>query len=521
MKSRILLYISVISLSLINPYYSQYKNIKIWGSINSHEPEECSIVISPLNTNHMLASSNQDNYFYSTDGGNTWKQGVVSSPYGVLGDPNIAVSNDGKYFYFYLTNNLARIGCNRLPYLGGSWSQGTSVGLNGTKQNDKQWSVLDRKNNYLYSCWAQFDKHSSSNPSDSSVILLSRSTDEGNTWSVPVQISNKKGDARAGNTSCHAPMPAIGPGNDIYVTWMSRVGLMFDKSSDGGVTWLNKDIQITPGRIDWLSFNITGVQRTPGFPVMNCDLSGGKYNGNIYICWTDQSSGTDNSDVWIVKSSDKGANWTKPKKVNGDNSGRHQFFGTMATDQVTGKIYIVYYDRRNYPAGDTRTDVYMSVSEDGGDSFSDIKISESSFSPVNTNFIGDYIGISAHNDVVRPIWTRVDNNQLSLWTAIINPVSVGENNDKPALPENFFIVSVYPNPFNASIKIKYDLKKQGYISLKIYDILGKEVDNLLEKYLTAGEYTTEWNAKHFASGTYYLKAGFNDSFNVQKIVLAK
>ena len=90
----------------------------------------------------------------------------------------------------------------------------------------------------------------------------------------------------------------------------------------------------------------------------------------------------------------------------------------MATvDQETGYIYIVYYDRRDYD--DNQTDVYLAYSTNGGSSFKNVKISEKPFVPQADRFFGDYNNISAHEGIIAPIWTRMDEGKTSVWTAII------------------------------------------------------------------------------------------------------
>ena len=101
--------------------------------------------------------------------------------------------------------------------------------------------------------------------------------------------------------------------------------------------------------------------------------------------------------------------WSKDIKVNDDDSKHHQFLSWLTVDQITGYVYIMYYDRRNSES--IETDVYLSVSKDGGDTFKDYKISESSFTPNKEMFFGDYTNISVHNGVIRPIWTRLDNKK--------------------------------------------------------------------------------------------------------------
>lgn len=141
-------------------------------------------------------------------------------------------------------------------------------------------------------------------------------------------------------------------------------------------------------------------------------------SGNIYVNWADQSNGADDTDIWLIKSSDGATTWSERIRVNDDAPGKHQFFTWMAVDQSSGFIYCVIYDIRNY--NDTKTDVYLAMSKDGGATFENRKISENPFEPSEDVFFGDYNNISAVNGVVRPIWTRNDSGKLSICTAIVN-----------------------------------------------------------------------------------------------------
>ncbi|MGE5458195.1 MAG: glycosyl hydrolase, partial [Methanococcaceae archaeon] len=66
------------------------------------------------------------------------------------------------------------------------------------------------------------------------------------------------------------------------------------------------------------------------------------------------------------------------------------------------------------------TDVYLAYSTDGGEKFTNVKISDSSFIPDAAVFFGDYTNIAALNGKVYPIWMRMDKKNLSIWTALIN-----------------------------------------------------------------------------------------------------
>ncbi|HPQ22025.1 MAG TPA: glycosyl hydrolase, partial [Saprospiraceae bacterium] len=76
-----------------------------------------------------------------------------------------------------------------------------------------------------------------------------------------------------------------------------------------------------------------------------------------------------------------------------------------------------FYDRRNHENIDT--DVYLAYSTDGGDHFTNVKISETPFTPNPQIFFGDYNDISAYDGQIRPIWTRLDGFKLSVLTALI------------------------------------------------------------------------------------------------------
>jgi len=506
MLNKILFYLTIGFYFFDIPVLAQYQNVMVGNAIQQYEPNEPSIVINPYNTNHILVGSNTDNYYYSIDGGMSWQHGVLTSTFGVNGDPCVLANEDG-YYYFHLVPYGSRIVCQKTSSLSGVWSNGSYTGLNGTKDNDKEWAVVNQNNGNIYVTWAQFDEHGSLNQEDSSEIQLSRSTDGGITWATPVVVSDRKGNAQGGNYSDHAPMPAVGPNNEVYVTWWSPDGLMFDKSIDGGITWLEDDINVSGFHIDWLVLNVPGVQIVPGFPIINCDLSSSEYRGNIYICWTDERSGYHDTDVWIVKSTDNGISWSDPIRVNNDPPGKHQFFAWMTIDQTNGNLYFLFYDRRNYI--NLQTDVFMAVSRDGGDSFINFKVSESPFTPSLYNFIGHYIGVSAHNNVVRPVWTRIDDNNPSLWTALVDSVSSVNEYPEQSDVLSYTLFQNYPNPFNPKTVIGYQLSVTSHIMLKVYDIIGNEIATLVNEEKLAGTYEVNFNAAELTSGLYFytLTAG--------------
>ena len=382
---------------------------------------EPSIAIDPMNPQIMAAGSILNNYYYSINGGKTWKSKALKSNYGVWGDPVLLFDYKGRVYYFHLSNYkkatwIDRIVCQSAPSVDKSFDDGSFTKPNGTKAQDKHWAAVDPKTNELFLTWTQFDQYDSKVPTDSSVIMFSKSTNQGKTWTEPKRISFFAGDCLDDDNTVEGAVPVVGPNGEIYVTWTGPKGLVFQCSKDGGTTWLPQERLIMPHPGGWV-FEIPGVYRANGLPILTCDNSNGPNRGTLYMNWCDQRNGLTDTDVWLSYSKDGGNSWSDPVRVNQDNSKNHQFFTWMTIDQSTGFLYFVFYDRRNHT--DETTDVYLSVSTDGGQSFSDVRISDKPFIPSKSVFFGDYLNIAAVNGVIRPIWPRMDKGQISLFVTLV------------------------------------------------------------------------------------------------------
>jgi hypothetical protein len=493
-------------------------------------PEEVSIMINPYNTDIIVAGSNiyssnsYSGYYYSSNGGLNWTSGILNSNLVMpAGDPVIIVDTSGYFFYIQNSNppsfNVHLV--QKSTDNGVTWSNGVVYG-DTSKMQDKPWGCVDLTNsnhrNNIYITWSMFDEYMSYDPNDSSYIMFTRSTNGGQSFSTPLRISEVPGDAIDSSNTVEGAVPCVGPNGEIYVSWSGPLGIVFDKSTDGGITWLDNDVFVTTQPGGW-SFFIPGVARCNGFPVTACDVSGGSYDGTIYINWSDQRNGSDDTDVWLIKSVDEGNTWSSVRRINNDPPGKQQFFNWMTVDQVTGYLYIIFYDRRNYT--NNFTDVYLVRSTDGGDTFENVKISSSPFYPVGNIFMGDYINVSAHNNKVRPIWTR-NHNFLSIWTAIIDTFyNVGIQQTSTEIPETFRLYQNYPNPFNSKTIINFDTPVNSFIKLTIFNILGEKVTTLVDEKLDAGSYTIEWNTQGTPSGIYYYRLYTKDFTKTKNMVLIK
>ena len=98
------------------------------------------------------------------------------------------------------------------------------------------------------------------------------------------------------------------------------------------------------------------------------------------------------------------------------------------------------------------------------------------------------------------------------------PVSIKQISE---VVEGFKLNQNYPNPFNPNTKIGFSIPQAGYVDLRVYDILGREVKVLLSQQLSIGEYEVDFDAKNFASGMYYYRLQTGDNVSVKKMTLVK
>ena len=99
--------------------------------------------------------------------------------------------------------------------------------------------------------------------------------------------------------------------------------------------------------------------------------------------------------------------------------------------------------------------------------------------------------------------------------------TVSSVNNENKLPEKFILSQNYPNPFNPSTKISWQAPVGGYQTLKVFDILGKEVANLIDEYRPAGSYEVKFDAENLKSGIYFYKLETGNFLETKKMILLK
>jgi len=534
---RFVYYFSVVLYVLFiqNISLSQYQSVKI-NPVNTVLHSEQCLKINPKNPNQIVAGvmgnysplTTISGYYYSSDGGLNWNGGPVicsfAQPYG---DPMVVVDTSGYFYYFCLANGtglvLDKLLCFKSTNGGANWDGGTAFALLAPKKDDMEMACVDLSHspyrNNIYVTFTLYDTLPSNNPLDSCYVMFCSSTNSGISFSVPKRISRIAGTARIDSSSPEGVYPCIGPNGEVYVTWPLNETIMFNRSTNAGLNWLANDIYVSNQVGGWRG--LSGSTSMNFSPVSACDISNSPYSGTIYVCFADQRNGINDRDIWLVKSTNRGNNWSAPKRVNNDGPGNDQKLPWICVDKITGYVWIVFYDTRNN--GITMSNTYIARSTDGGNTFQNVKIS-----PVNVYngfYLGEYISIDAYNNKSRILWAKPFNNNNfgsdSYCTIIDTLYTIGINTISEDIPSSYSLKQNYPNPFNPVTNIRFDIPKSSFVSIKIYDVTGKEVETIVNENMQTGKYETQWNGSIYSSGVYFYKITTGDFTATKRMVLIK
>ena len=94
----------------------------------------------------------------------------------------------------------------------------------------------------------------------------------------------------------------------------------------------------------------------------------------------------------------------------------------------------------------------------------------------------------------------------------LTEVAVEEEVEGQTVPSDFALLQNYPNPFNPSTKISYSIPKSCFVTLTVYDILGKKIQTLVSEFQNANIYSVNFDASKLSSGIYFYKLQAGDGF---------
>ena len=109
----------------------------------------------------------------------------------------------------------------------------------------------------------------------------------------------------------------------------------------------------------------------------------------------------------------------------------------------------------------------------------------------------------------------------SSWVEVFAKGTTGVEQDKNVIPTGYTLSQNYPNPFNPSTQIRFTITQTGMTTLKVYDVMGREVATLVDESLSPGAYTVKFDASHLSSGTYMYVLTSGSARLTNKMVLVK
>jgi len=395
---------------------------------------EPGIVVNPANPQQVVAVF-QDNAHaaYSQDAGQTWQvaDGVAPGNYRVSGDVSTVFDNQGHAFICYIafdrlgTFNYWAHGATRNGIFvrrsldgGKTWEadhipvaeQPTAPGI---PFEDKPYIVADNtKSKFsgnLYIGWTRWRLTDSQ-------MVISRSTDDGKTWSQPTEIDAHPGLPRDDNGAAEGFEGTVAPDGTLYAIWSQDNDIMLTSSRNGGKTFSHARAIIHTAPI---MFAIETLDRANGFPQIAIDQK----SKRLYVTWSDYRNG--DLDIFLSSSDDGGRHWTSAIRVNNDpiHNGVEQFFQWLAVDPVDSSVNVVFYDRRRDPQNRKQI-VVLARSTDGGRTFNNYAWTDEAFEAGGV-FFGDYSGLAAHGGRVYGAWTEKPGPEPAPETA--NQTEEGKN----------------------------------------------------------------------------------------------
>jgi hypothetical protein len=276
--------------------------------------------------------------------------------------------------------------------------------------------------------------------------------------------------------------------------------------SDGMIAW---ETHNSTSMLRYAAFNISSsiissdtipYSQNASYPVFLSSL----WNLSPRLCWMKTDNGIGN----IVGSYPM---WERPTTITNDSSGMNVpiFASIIPVVTKSSQSTYFYFD-------------YLVFVRTLNDSNAFIRYNHSSYNQrrefwtVNTI---EEIDVQP-DDLVRSAWIEKDSNSYSI--RYHEGLSYGNAvEDSPLLPITIALEQNYPNPFNPSTTIRYFLPAKGFVTLEVFDMLGRRVSTLVNQKQFSGPHQVQWNAQSISSGIYFYRLTCNTTIIVKKMLFLR
>lgn len=425
---------------------------------------------------HIAWSDNRDGndeiYYKATaDGGTTWSPDArMTNASGISHQPSIAVSGPNVHIVWadYRNGNFD-IYYKRSVNGGFSWSSDVRL----TTNSADQWApVLAVTGQILHLVYLDYR-------GGNTQVYYNASANGGLNWCCEGQPFANTGNLQSLSLTVSGP--------DVHLVYGWTTGAVgYIRSTNGGFSWdFSGSISIAPS--GGMNPSITST-------------------GNIvHVVWTDTRDG--NPEIYYRASSNRGANWSPAGRLTNDAS-----LSESPDIFVSGPyVHVVWQDNRsgNY-------EIYHKLSLNGGFSW------EADTRLTNAPNASWWPSVGVYASKVHVVWRDFRDGHTEIYykrNPTGNPVGITTINSQ--IPEDFGLSQNFPNPFNPKTIINFQLSMSSYVTLKVYDLLGRQVAALVNQEMKPGYYSVDFDGRDLTSGVYLyvLKAG--DFTDTKKMIIAK
>jgi len=435
-------------------------------------------VASNGNVVHVVWEDSRDGnseiyYKRSTDGGLSWGADIrLTNDAGFSSSPSIAVSAE----IVHVTWIDDRGGSNRIYYKR-STNSGTNWEADRLMTNYTSGSYypsIAASTSVVHLVWTEYRD---SNPE----IIYNRSTDGGLSWGQDIRLTNDP-------ATSFSPSVTVS-GELVLIFWSDgRDGnfeIYYKRSSNGGANWAD-DTRFT---------NNTAVSYMPTVAI-SASL--------VHVVWQDYINSK--WELYYERSTDGGLSWGASTRLTISS-------GNAALPSITASAslaHVVWCDERYY-----NTEIYYKRSIDGGANWgADERLTNDTNASLNPS-----VAVSASR--VHVVWrdTRAGNSEIYYKQNITGNTGITRINSE--IPTEYTLGQNYPNPFNARTAIRFQLPAVSEVQVKVYDVMGREVQTLVNERLQPGTYSTQWNASAYSSGVYFYRMTTDGFSETKRMLLIK
>ena len=424
--------------------------------------------------------------YRSTNFGNTWTRlssGITSNPGVVISKTKLVRSGLDSIYCFFQSGysiyswNIENNNFNPFPY---------------TNHRDFDVDASSTGNLYIF-----IDSLGTNN------IVRYGSTNGGSNWLGRGLITNG---------GAHPKVKFSGSGDTLILNYYGPV--LADTATS--IIRAARYRETTPGTMASAGFQDVALET-----VAKTEFKSVMYGGTVWFFYTMGTSGSIDINARVSISS--GSTYGTAFPVAGNPNVDEYWFDANYNKSNNGGVDLVYFSdslQSGLPTNNTDKIAYTYSNITNPNTFAaPTRISEHPpvWSPNGYNpVLAEFYDSPGDNGV---IWVGLDGTAKRLyWDRYLLFTNITNTN---TIAESYTLKQNYPNPFNPATKIEFSLPKDGFVTLKIYNMLGQEVRTIISQNLNNGSYNVDFNASQLSSGAYFYKLQVNDFSDIKKMIIQK